>query len=410
MTSIRRAAAIAVALTLAACGGDDARGDASGGGGGAGDAFIVAYVEDDPPGFVVHDAATGDVSWRADGRVDTPMFGFGDTLVWVLPGRDALIGIDLASGERTWRREVGNAVVSVAPGDDEMIVLTRTEASAVEADSGDVRWAFAGDAFDGARMSADGDQVMLADGSVHTLLAADDGTVVWQRDTGHSVALAGGGMPYVQGRIQAGTAESLSPLTLGDGIAVLSSWGGDEVVGVDLDDGSERWRLEMSNAVAAPFADSVVVVSEDGALAVEPATGDVIWSYEFGDELTGGALSAVLHGDLLVVVGAEGGLLGLEAGDGTARWQRPGAHRFVSTAGGTLAALVDGVPTGIDAETGTALWTGETGSGQVVVLELRGADGVVVVGEATGPEMRALDVDDGEQRWTASATDWWEGG
>ena len=296
----------------------------------------------------------------------------------------------------------------MAPAGDDMLVVTEHDLAAVDAATGEQRWTFSSDGIDGVEVGDDGQRVLVVSDDQHALLDTSDGTIVWQQQVGRTSLARMGAFAGDDGLL-AWSGPRLSVAAVGSDVTVVCISEDDRVVAFDTDDGSERWSFDVDSARVAQLDGNVVIVADEGALAIESAGGEVVWSHEYGDGLRDGVVEAVIHDRLLLVVGTKGAMLALDTAAGTIVWERTGVHRYVSSAGTVIAAVVDGTPTTIDADTGSVIWTEAPGTGHVLMLVLRGADGGVVVGTPSDDGMTAMDLRTGEVRWRASARQWWEG-
>ena len=129
----------------------------------------------------------------------------------------------------------------------------------------------------------------------------------------------------------------------GDGIVMLGTMRGD-VIALDADDGSERWRTQASSEILAPPAvgDGVVVAqTNDGRLmALEAADGSVRWTYDNQVPLLTlrGTATPVLAGGLVFAGFGDGRVSAISTESGAPVWE----HRIVLPQGRTeLERLVD---------------------------------------------------------------------
>lgn len=173
----------------------------------------------------------------------------------------------------------------------------------------------------------------------------------------------------------------------------------------DIGAGSGDQRLGLR-----PWVDATRTYVADGdgrVLALDTDNGDILWSIETGDPLSGGPG----FGEELVLVGStEAEVLALDAATGELRWRTRVSSEVLSTPAAALGTVVvhtlDGKITGLDAATGTERWRYER---NIPVLTLRGSgspivDGSVVYCGLAGGKLVALDVTDGVPVWEASVT------
>jgi outer membrane protein assembly factor BamB len=175
-------------------------------------------------------------------------------------------------------------------------------------------------------------------------------------------------------------------------------------VGLDLEDGSVRWRFQSSDSVSPPsVVDNTVYVGSDDTYlyALAANAGTVEWA----GRTDGPVRAAPAVGEDAVYVGTlDGTLHAFDREDGSERWQ--------FDVGGQVQppALYDGTVyvgnfsptiTAVDAATGTERWRTradrDQGGQQFIALELAVDEGAVYTG-ANG-DVRAFDASTGEQRW-----------
>lgn len=167
------------------------------------------------------------------------------------------------------------------------------------------------------------------------------------------------------------------------------------------------------------FADGVLyAASTDGKIAaIDAASGKTLWSkssrtqgwFGWGDKKRADALYAggpMVSGDLLVVGTLDGHVYGINAKDGSPRWESVVNSEVVASPfiSGNLviARTADGRLYGFDSATGERRWVYDQGS--VPLLSLRGegpllvANGVVFFGSDDG-KLVALRLDTGDKLW-----------
>ncbi|WP_198670348.1 outer membrane protein assembly factor BamB [Dyella sp. C9] len=167
------------------------------------------------------------------------------------------------------------------------------------------------------------------------------------------------------------------------------------------------------------FADGVLYAcSTDGKLAaIDAASGKTLWTkssrtegwFGWGDKKRADALYAggpMVSGDLLVVGTLDGHIYGVNAKDGSPRWESVVNSEVISSpviAGNlVIARTQDGRLYGFDSSTGERRWVYDQDT--VPLLSLRGngpllvANGVVFYGSDAG-KLVALRLDNGEKLW-----------
>ena len=191
----------------------------------------------------------------------------------------------------------------------------------------------------------------------------------------------------------------------GDGAVMVSATA---LRALRVGDGSELWSTQLDglNPWAAIGADTVVVSSATGWVAVERATGLVRWRVPSGE--TPGAVAIATPADrspVAIVATDEGGLAALDLGTGAVVWSErmPGVLRGVPvTAGGSVALVWEREDVRVlmvDAATGEIRW-------QQPIPERAGTPAVsgetLVVGAGTGDgdgRAFAFGIGDGSPRW-----------
>ncbi len=207
----------------------------------------------------------------------------------------------------------------------------------------------------------------------------------------------------------------ISP-AVGDG--TVYSRDGYDLVAIDEESGTERWRFEGdSEPLLDPvFADGTVFVASGPVYALDGQTGTVQWKRSFDDRYEDLTVSE----DGTVYVATYEQLFALDADTGKQEWVAPGGQcsalrstrtNLVVTDDDIFYAAEDHLYA-IDRSDGTIRWSVynkdmETGS---VHAGLTVADGTIYVGvndtHYDGPNnVLAFDAEDGSKQWGAQATD-----
>lgn len=241
-----------------------------------------------------------------------------------------------------------------------------------------------------------GGDVYVATGTGLVALDGDDGSVRWT----------------------VGDLTGVAPPAVADGM--VYALGTRSVAAIDSD-GEERWRRSVSRedrpAPPAVTGSTVVVATEGGLQALDPATGEVRWDGDRRPE------THPVLADGTCFVGNDAGLVALDAADGTERWTFDrGDYRSMLSpivtpdtiyvveqpgeAGAASFALerTDGAP--------EPRWCSDIGSGAVAAATDELALGILALGEGPGATQSvvAFSSDLGQSPWAieggSSPRDW----
>jgi outer membrane protein assembly factor BamB len=292
----------------------------------------VLAVADEPgdSGVVGYDLRTGDELWTADGDVAEELW-IEDGLVLWSDADGSLHAVDAGTGERQWttdaatarppgQRSTGGNVLAPAPDDGIVLAAGDGELFALDADDGAERWSV------GPWDERNGEAFVL------------DGTVV----------------------AVLGLFEEDAPIP--------------NVVGLDPEQGEERWRVEGREAVSPPESPSQVNVED---AVVDLATGTVT-------PTPLGSRTVAATGEMVLVQAADGleGLVALDAGSGEERWSVDGEFGTATIVGDiVVTANLDGDLVGLAVEDGEQRWALD--SGIPIPILFPTASGVVVAGSSS---------------------------
>ena len=165
-------------------------------------------------------------------------------------------------------------------------------------------------------------------------------------------------------------------------------------------DGSTRWDREFSKANTPTFANGTLYVpnSDDGLVAVDPASGDTTW--RFGESGAFAPTTVVVDG-VLYAVTRQGDVLALDEATREEQWcLGAGGVNTIGVADGVVYARTSSGAAAVSEN--TVEWeTGlpEAGSDPLIV----GDDNVYARGVASGGTVYALDQSSGERQWTYQA-------
>jgi outer membrane protein assembly factor BamB len=258
----------------------------------------------------------GEVRWRADvtnatrGFHGTPAIANDTVYVGAYDG--GLCALDLASGERHWRVQLGDAIGS-SPGYLDGTVYVAVEyyepsgaMFGVDAVTGDVVWE---------------DQRPTDHPHSTAAIDVDSGRVVVGSNDGDLYAWS---YPDHEFQWTFATGEPIKgPVATGDGSAFFGSWD-DHVYRVALDDGTEEWAFEaggsvMSGPAVEPGTGTVYVGTHDSnTYALDVASGESKWEFATGGTILGCPVVTREH----VLVGAyDRTLYALDKADGEEQWR-----------------------------------------------------------------------------------------
>jgi outer membrane protein assembly factor BamB len=265
----------------------------------------------------------GEVLWASTitqatrGSHGTPVVANDTAYVGTYDG--ALSAVDLASGRRRWRTELGDAI-GASPTYYNGTLYTAVEhaapsgsVAAVDAATGDVQWR------DSWPTNHPHSTVALDVEGGRLLFGSNDGHVYawsfpelereWSYDTGGDVK---------------------APISIADGVAVVPSWAA-TVTALDVADGSVRWTFEtgQDNMCAPAVHDGTVYVGshDDNVYAIDLESGEEQWRFETGGWLIGSVVATPDH----VLVGSyDTHLYALDRADGSETWRFEGRGHATS--------------------------------------------------------------------------------
>ncbi|MFB6159959.1 MAG: PQQ-binding-like beta-propeller repeat protein [Haloferacaceae archaeon] len=196
------------------------------------------------------------------------------------------------------------------------------------------------------------------------------------------------------------------PALAGD---VLVAGTGERIVGLSPDGGEERWRLDRGvldspeetegTGVAAADGRAYAATADGSVVAVDAASGDVDWTFAFGEGASAARTTPVAAGGALYAVAESGTLVSLDPATGDERWRTAtrsapayavgaGADRAYVGGGSNIAAY--------DAADGSEAW-GHPSLSTSAPIPTLGNGHLYVSGE--GGSFHTLDPATGEQRW-----------
>ncbi|MFB6222478.1 MAG: PQQ-binding-like beta-propeller repeat protein [Haloarcula sp.] len=267
----------------------------------------------DDTGRVRAISTDGEIQWTTKitqatrGSHGTPAVANGTAYIGTYDG--ALSALDLETGQRRWRTELGDAIgASPTYYNGTLYVAVEHTApsgsvAAVNAATGDIQWR------DSRPADHPHSTVTLDRERGRLLFGSNDGycyawsfpelSQVWRYDTGGEVK---------------------APIAVADGVAVVPSWA-ETVTAIDVTDGSERWTFETdADVMCAPAVHdgTVYVGSHDSRVyAIDLDTGEEQWRYDTGGWIIGSVVATREH---LLVGSYDTRLYALDRRSGEAVW------------------------------------------------------------------------------------------
>lgn len=327
----------------------------------------------------------------------------GSTLPATMPATTAPAGTAPATTAPATTGAVPTTPLSTAPEPSSVCPEGELPAAgAVDLATGEVQWTTcsAVEAYRTLAGTADGAVVLgelLADGGATMLLSVADGTERWRQPT------PGQPIEEPRGSITAG--------------GIVISWVSDgqgsfDLAGFDATTGDTEWQLDQRLAVLGQTADVVVVAPYDPMIdgpsvvrGIDRATGTEVWSS--GIELSDLSGVVVYRGpaavwDSTIAIPTGDSLTAVDIASGAVRWVGPRADHPVA-AEGVIVGTIDSGRTirAIDGFSGELLWEapGRASYGELLAI----GDGIVVVNSFDGPELVAYNLRDGSERWRVNA-------
>jgi outer membrane protein assembly factor BamB len=297
----------------------------------------------------------GDAVWTAAveettrGIHGTPAIANGTVYIGAYDG--ALYAFDLATGERFWRRTLGDAIGS-SPGYHDGVVAIAVEYAepsgamfGVDAVTGEVVWADrrpTDHPHSTPAIDREADRLVVGsnDGRLYAWTHPDP-TFAWTFETDGAIK---------------------GPVATFDGSAFFGSWDG-HVYRVGLADGRREWAVEtddkvMSGPAVEPATETVYVGSHDSRLyALDAATGERRWTFDTGGRITG---CPTVAGDHVLVGSYDRTCYALAKRTGDPVWAVDGVGHVTSAP-----AVVDGAVYFTDRASGASLDGGDGRTGGV---------------------------------------------
>ena len=268
----------------------------------------VIYLPAEDGTLYALDAATGAVRWQTDATFAMPSAS--DGVLYYVSADEILVARDLMTSQELWRATPGSRFWTPLVVDD--TVYYGGEANllvARDTRTGEERWVSA-QTTAASRSAALVNGVLVVGSEDQNVYGVDQATgeTRWQYTLGDG-----------NGTIQ-------TP-AIADGAVYVGTFGGDQnaFVGLDLQTGAERWRLEGTSGEgfhAAGAADGSVFVPSDAGMlrALDAASGEVRWTYTSTDMMK--AAPTIVDG-VVYAAGDDGIVLAIDATSGAEHWRLP---------------------------------------------------------------------------------------
>ena len=280
------------------------------------------------------------LAWRFDtgGEVySSPAIA--DGIIYVASKSGFLYAIDASNGTELWRVTVSEYVTRSSPAvvDGTVYIGGGFVFLALDAKTGAERWRVPVQYSGQATPTVAGGMVVISsqEGYVFGIDAAS-GEVRWRSPT-DGVTF---GTPSVSG----------SRVVFGTDAGVLYN--------LELGTGKLNWRIPLSGAIFASPAildDTILVPTQASTmLAIDLESGDSRWT-----AARGGAESAAIAGDLVVLSASDGGIYGLDLATGAQRWIHASGKRALSAptvSGDTVITGAGNTLLALDPATGAQKW------------------------------------------------------
>ncbi|MFC5006522.1 PQQ-binding-like beta-propeller repeat protein [Dactylosporangium cerinum] len=311
---------------------------------------------------------------RVDASATTMAYAAGRLYV----GGGVVCAIDDYSGAVRWTSPPVPKLQTLAAAGDAVYGYDGGRVLALDAATGRPRWAYQ---VTGAVLAHPDGVLVGTRADVRSLDAG--GRERWRRALpGEVNAFAAPG----DGRLYAGTADGR--------VHALAETTGDELWTAGIAGGPGR---ALSPAVVA---DTMFVTTADAVWALDPASGEALWS----GATTEPAVTVLATADTVYAVAA--GVHAFAAGDGATRWRTGPGQRLAavpSVGGGAVCGRVDGAIVCFDAVTGRPRWAHRTGAAHDPVI----ANGLAVLAygdirpAGTGrTTVAGVDLADGHRVWS----------
>ncbi|HET6383000.1 MAG TPA: PQQ-binding-like beta-propeller repeat protein [Armatimonadota bacterium] len=380
------------------------------------------------------DSGTGDLRWscKLGYGVVHPLLPGPGVMGYVRSG-GRLYGVDTTAGHVRWTVPLGRRSSPLLL-DDALYVGSRTHVRALDAITGEERWAFDTgtyrtptghtEPFAVVAIEAGPGNLVYATIAAWTLTGPQEHTLrAMDRETGavrRTFVVAGRGWrgPILSGSLAiVGTGQALfaldaatgplkwnfqaeggmaPPAVTPDGRIYLGAREG-VLYCLERSTGDQLWRIETGGEFRSGptiVSDRAVVITNDGVQAFNSATGAIEWHVRESPLPQRRPLPGP---DGSVVVLLENRSAALDAETGVERWSFPGRHFTIASSGAVYGAGFDGKLYRLNAINGSREWIFQP-PGPVYSSPALGAGGALYV--QGGVALHALDRQTGASRWT----------
>lgn len=270
------------------------------------------------------------------------------------PGRAGTAPGPSPDGQIGWRAltDGGGEIGGHVAGDDDIVVASGSaHLTALDAVTGDIRWALEN------RTDRD------ISGRRQPVLVGD--LVITTNRTGHRIHLREDGT--LCGQVHLGDSDPTAPVVVDGRLITIGTFGAPTVVSFDLATGEHWVRPLMDNRSGVAAASGMVVTSsEAGMVAMDAVTGAVSWDLELDGPLLE---PPVLAGDLVVANDSGSGLFAVDLRTGDLVWESEHEGDIARDALAVSGEMVvtsgssDALVVGADVATGEQLWSVQVGDG-----------------------------------------------
>lgn len=356
------------------------------------------YLADAGGAVAAYDLDDGEERWQVrPGREQAWLeTARGVVVVWTPHG--GVVGLSASDGRRLWRGPqrasrpplVGDTTTYVTTTSPPRIVAVRTA-------TGETRWSERRGT--GSPVASDDDHLYLAQRRTVTAWRAEDGGERWHVSPTDPERPPGFPSPVVHH-------DRVYVTTVGGPLVALRRTSGRELWRFDpaaIEDELPTETPSGTTSVALPLQDRVIVASNRAVYALDASSAEVVAS--FPTNVAPDAVPVSADGHIIIDLGPS--LVGLDAQTLQLRWQytspthgaRIGAHPVTPpTVHGDLVLVggADGTLAALDPATGDPRWDLDLGS--AIVSRPVVGDGLIVVRTETG-DVRAFDADNGRALW-----------